>query len=92
MTEDALMMYDFEQRADSILEEQDLKRLQKEINHSTKRLQKIEKNRLLGLDEDGNPFVRGADEQVEEQLVGGGLFNNQGQRQQILNEDGMIIP
>jgi hypothetical protein len=92
MTEDALMMYDFEQRADSILEEQDLKRLQKEINHSTKRLQKIEKNRLLGLDEDGNPLVRGADEQVEEQLVGGGLFNNQGQRQQILNEDGMIIP
>jgi hypothetical protein len=102
MTE-AAMLYDFEQRADSNIEEDDLKRLEKEINHNLKKQGKAKRMKERGLRPDGQPLVRRADHQVAEQLVGGanaavgaeGLimdadFNEAAGRNR--NEEGMIVP
>jgi len=54
--------FDFEQRADSNLEPEDLLRLQREINHNRKKQLKAEQNRQKGLHPDGSPLVREADD------------------------------
>ena len=61
MTE-AAVVYDFEQRSDSIIEEQDLTRIEKEINHNNKKQEHERKNRERGLRPDGTPLVRVADD------------------------------
>ena len=65
MTE-AAVMYDFDQRSDSIIEEQDLARIQKEINHNNKKYEQETKNRERGLRPDGTPLVRDVDNQRQE--------------------------
>ena len=92
MTDAGAVLYDFEQRADSNLSQTDLERISKELNHNDKKALKALRNASRGLRPDGQPLVRGGDNQVEDQLVGGidqprpaGGGRNQ-------NEEGMIIP
>jgi len=55
------IIFDHEQRCDSIIDESDLIRLQKEINHNIKKQERTKRNLDKGLRSDGTPLVRGAD-------------------------------
>lgn len=93
MTE-AAVLYECEQRADSIIEEADLERIEREINHNLKKQDRARRNQELGLRPDGTPLIRDADHQVQEALIGGNPFepaNNRGGGP-VLNEHGMIVP
>ena len=64
------IIFDHEQRCDSIIEEGDLARLQKEINHNIKKQERTKRNLAKGLRPDGTPLVRGADNAQEDNLLG----------------------
>ena len=87
-------MYDFDQRSDSIIEEQDLERISREINHNNKKQDHEKKNKEKGLRPDGTPLVRQADGAQNEQMIGGdNMFEGAANRRgQFINEDGMIVP
>ena len=61
MTQDGAVIYDFEQRADSIVDEGDLPRIQKELRHNAKKQDRARRNEERGLRPDGRPLVREPD-------------------------------
>jgi hypothetical protein len=58
----APLMFDFEYKQDQILSEDDLPRIEREINHNIKKTEKRKQNLANGLRADGSPLVRVADD------------------------------
>ena len=57
------LLFDFEYKQDNMVSEEDLPRIEREINHNIKKTEKRRQNIANGLRADGQPLVRAADAQ-----------------------------
>ena len=87
------IVFEHEQRCDSMLSESDLPRLEKEINHNIKKQERIKRNLEKGLRADGEPLVRDGDGQQHDNLLANDINGGRnGAAGANINGEGFIIP
>ena len=87
-----VVVFDHEQRCDSIIDESDLARLQKEINHNIKKQERAKRNAEKGLRPDGTPLVRGADQGVQDNLLGNIDGGARAPAGAAISAEGFVVP